>query len=171
MPKLKQIEKCKHPNSRRTKALVKRLKKQTARDKSKLSGLLKQNLLGEKLLWFRDNLPDKEVCSAGDIELAILQYLARFDAELEQIKIKHSIGQRRNRQHASREDIINMTIKNEREEFKTCGIELPDLLSSLQFRMLKEWTGELRFLQNFKLRRFNMNNLKDWKNKNDKMSN
>jgi translation machinery-associated protein 16 len=48
--------------------------------------------------------------------------LGRFDAELEQIKIKHSIGNRKNRQHASREDIINLTIKAEREEFNSCGL-------------------------------------------------
>lgn len=51
-------------------------------------------------------------------------YLGRFDEELDQIKMKHSVGQRKNRQHASREDIINMTIKREREEFDTCGLGL-----------------------------------------------
>jgi translation machinery-associated protein 16 len=52
----------------------------------------------------------------------LIRYLGRFDAELEQIKIKHSIGNRKNRQHANREDIINLTIKTEREEFNSCGL-------------------------------------------------
>ncbi|RLU25151.1 hypothetical protein DMN91_003243 [Ooceraea biroi] len=49
------------------------------------------------------------------------KYIGRNDEELEQITLKHSIG-RRNRQHASREDIIRMTKKREQEEFNTCGI-------------------------------------------------
>ena len=40
-------------------------------------------------------------------------------------------------------------------------LELPDLFNPTQLKMLKEWTGELRFLQNFKLRRFSLRNLKD----------
>ncbi|KAF7286764.1 hypothetical protein GWI33_004386 [Rhynchophorus ferrugineus] len=166
MPKVKQLEKCKHPNSRKTKALAKQLMKQNNRDKAKLSTNIKQNLLGEKLLWFRDNLnPDQKACTPKEIELLILKYLGRFNDELEQIKLKHSIGQRKNRQHANREDIINMTIKREKEEFKTCGIEMPDLLNVSQFNLLKCWSGELRLIQNFKLRRFSMKNLKDELNK------
>ncbi|CAG9766795.1 unnamed protein product [Ceutorhynchus assimilis] len=157
MPKLRQLEKCKHPNSRKTKALAKQMKKQTTKEKSKLSSNIKQNLLGEKLVWFRDNLDqEKDTCSPSEIEQLILKYLGRFDDELEQIKLKHSIGQRKNRQHANREDIINMTVKGEKEEFKTCGIELCDLLNPVQLKQLKNWNGELRFLQNFKLRRFSL---------------
>ncbi|XP_046742657.1 uncharacterized protein LOC124409213 [Diprion similis] len=48
--------------------------------------------------------------------------MARHDKELEQINIKHSIGGRKNRQHASREDILRMTKKNEEAEYDTCGI-------------------------------------------------
>jgi translation machinery-associated protein 16 len=50
------------------------------------------------------------------------RYIGRNDEELEQIGIKHSIGGRKNRQHASREDIIKMTKKREQEEFDTCGL-------------------------------------------------
>lgn len=41
---------------------------------------------------------------------------------MEQINIKRSIGSKRNRQHASREDIIRMTKEREKEEYNTCGI-------------------------------------------------
>lgn len=93
---MKQIEKCKHPNSRKTKALAKQLKKyvcirklitflliyrvprQSTKQKAKLSTNIKQNLLGEKLLWFRDNLDRQhESCSASDVELLILKYLGK----------------------------------------------------------------------------------------------
>ena len=36
--------------------------------------------------------------------------------------MKHSIGKRKNRQHASREDIIRLTLLQEKEEFATCGL-------------------------------------------------
>lgn len=75
--------------------------------------------------------PDTTVCTALQTEELILKYLARFDEELEQITIKHSVGSRKNRQHANREDIINMTKKREAEEFNTCGIGI--LISSLIF--------------------------------------
>lgn len=59
----------------------------------------------------------------------IQRYIKRNDQELEQIAIKHSIGGRRNRQHASREDIIKMTKAREQEEFNTCGIGIYIFLS------------------------------------------
>lgn len=52
----------------------------------------------------------------------LFRYLKRFDEELEHIQSKHSIGHRKNRQHASREDVIKLTKKHEEEEYKTCGI-------------------------------------------------
>ena len=50
--------------------------------------------------------------------------MERFDKELEQIKIKRLVGggQHRAHQHASREDVINMTIERERQEFESCGL-------------------------------------------------
>ncbi|KAG5885728.1 Translation machinery-associated protein 16-like protein [Gonioctena quinquepunctata] len=170
MPKIKQLEKCKHPNSRKTKALAKQVKKQHSREKSKLSNNIKLNLLGEKILWFKENLdPQWPVYTPQGINELITKYLSRFDEELEQIHIKHSIGNRKNRQHASREDIINLTIKREKEEYNTCGIEIPNLLDTIQFNVLKTWNGELRFLQNFKLRRFSKNNLEEEKRKLEKV--
>lgn len=73
--------------------------------------------------WFQDQLEESlEICTTSGIQELILKYLGRFDEELEQIKLKHSIGNRKNRQHASREDIIKMTVKREFEEYNTCGI-------------------------------------------------
>ncbi|CAH1154759.1 unnamed protein product [Phaedon cochleariae] len=161
-PKIKQLEKCKHPNSRKTRALTKQIKKQQIRQKHKLSSNIKLNLIGEKLLWFKDQVdPQWAICSPQQVDKLIAKYLSRFDEELEQINIKHSIGHRKNRQHASREDIINLTIKREKEEFNTCGIEMPNLLDLVQFNLLRTWNGELRFLQNFKLRMFSKKTLEE----------
>jgi translation machinery-associated protein 16 len=56
MTKIKELIKCKHPNSRKTNALVKQINKNKAREKSKHSGNIKLNILGEKIKWFKDNL-------------------------------------------------------------------------------------------------------------------
>lgn len=53
---------------------------------------------------------------------SLFRYLGRFDEELEQIQVKHTVGQRKSRQHASREDVIKMTKAREMNEFNTCGL-------------------------------------------------
>lgn len=83
----------------------------------------------------------------------------RFDDELEQICLKHSIGGRKNRQHASREDILRMNIKRELEEYNTCGIEIPNFLDKNNFLLVRQWNGELRYLQNIKLKRYGKKHL------------
>ncbi|XP_028171385.1 translation machinery-associated protein 16 homolog [Ostrinia furnacalis] len=156
MPKTKKtVQNLKHPNSRKTISLVKKMKKSEKRDTKKLGTDIKNNLIGEKIMWFKDRIPeDCSVLSKEQTLGLIEQYLSRFDEELEQILLKNSIGQRKNRQHASREDIINITKKNELEEFQTCGLEMPDLMDHQQMEVLRNWNGELRYLQHFKLKRF-----------------
>ncbi|XP_046671892.1 translation machinery-associated protein 16 homolog isoform X2 [Homalodisca vitripennis] len=150
-----------HPNSRKVQQLTKQVKKDAARKKAKMLHQMKLNLVGEKFLWFRDNLPQDKALDHDVIASVITQYIRRFDEELEQIALKHSIGgQRKNRQHASREDVIKLTKLQEEKEFETAGIELPNLLEPSQVEMLRKWNGELRFLQNFKLRRFSQQFLK-----------
>ncbi|CAG9558899.1 unnamed protein product [Danaus chrysippus] len=155
MPKIKNIEKLKHPNSRKTISIVKKTVKAEKKNDVKLGTHIKNNLIGEKILWFKERIP--EGCETLDKEQTlqlIEQYLGRFDDELEQIALKNSIGQRKKRQHASREDIINLSKKRELQEFETCGLEMPDLMDPQQMEVLMNWNGELRFLQNFKLKRF-----------------
>ncbi|XP_020293719.1 translation machinery-associated protein 16 [Pseudomyrmex gracilis] len=151
-----------HPNSRKAVMIAKKTKKISNRQKAKMAGVIKQNLVGEKMMWIQQHMvPD--VCPYTPELTAelLLKYIRRNDEELEQIVIKHSIGGRKNRQHASREDIIRMTKQREQEEFDTCGIEIPDILTSTQCEMLRNWNGELRLLSNFKFRRFGKKHLKD----------
>ncbi|XP_021924247.1 translation machinery-associated protein 16-like isoform X2 [Zootermopsis nevadensis] len=151
-----------HPKSRKAVKLTKQTKKITTREKTKLMHHMKQNLIGEKFLWFRDHLvPDITKYTPELILIIIELYLGRFKEELEQISLKHSIGNRKNRQHASREDIIRLTLLREEEEFATCGLEIPDVTIPKQLEMLRNWDGELRLLQNFKLRRFSRKSLRD----------
>ncbi|CAL7934108.1 unnamed protein product [Xylocopa violacea] len=151
-------KKVTHPNSRKSIAIAKRAKKITNRQKAKLSGLIKQNLIGEKMLWIKEHMvPD--VCPyTPELTARLLEmYIARNDEEMEQIVIKRSIGGRRNRQHASREDMIRMTKEREQEEYDTC--EIPDILNTSQCNMLRNWNGELKYLTNFKFRRFGKKHL------------
>lgn len=97
--------------------------RQNSRQKSKHTSNIKLNLLGEKIKWFQDHVDlSVDLYTPYQIHEFIEQYLGRFDDELKQIKLKHSIGNRKNRQHASREDIIKMTMKRELEEYNSCGI-------------------------------------------------
>ncbi|XP_031846031.1 translation machinery-associated protein 16 [Nomia melanderi] len=155
-------KKIAHPNSRKSIAITKRTKKIINRQKTKLGGLIKQNLLGEKMLWIQEHMvPD--VCPyTPELTATLLEtYIARNDEELEQINIKHSIGGRKNRQHASRQDVLRMTKEREQEEYNTCGIEIPDILNTTQCDMLRKWNGELKYLTNFKFRRFGKKHLND----------
>lgn len=158
MPNIKnlsksQLDKLKHPNSRKSLSLIKKAKKSEKKGQHKIGIHIKQNVIGEKLLWLKERLPDVDKLTKDEVTQLIETYLSRFDEELEQIALKNSVGQRKNRQHASREYIINMTKKKETEEFNTCGIEMLDLTDHQQLSTLKNWNGELRFLQHFKLKR------------------
>lgn len=130
------------------------------------SGGARLQLLGDKLLWFHDNLnlflaEGVEMTKTVMLELAT-GYLARFDDELEQINLKNSIGGSKNNkrtQHRSRQDTIEFTQKTEKDELEGCGLEMPDLLNSDNLKYFKDWNGELRFVQNIKLRRFSRKDL------------
>ena len=80
-------------------------------------------------------------------------FLSRFEEELEQIRLKNSVGGKRT-QHVARTDVIRMTMETEREEWEGCGLEMPDLLDAENLKYFREWSGELRFVQNIKLGRF-----------------
>lgn len=161
MPKVKQsLDKLKHPNSRKTISLAKKMMKNEKKNHNKLGTHIKNNLIGEKILWFKERIPSEcAILNKQQVLNLIETYLARFDEELEQIALKNSIGHRKSRQHASREDIIKITKDREIEEFSTCGLEVPDLMNEQQMEVLKNWNGELRFLQHFKLKRISRSHL------------
>ncbi|XP_012276326.1 translation machinery-associated protein 16 [Orussus abietinus] len=151
-----------HPNSRKTAAIIKKNKKVSNRQKSKLGKVISQNIVAEKMMWLRDHMTPNVSPYTPELTAELLQlYIARHNEELDQIAIKHSIGGKRMRQHASREDILRMTKAREQEEYDTCGIEIPDVLNSTQCDLLRTWEGELRYLPNFKFRRFGKKHLKE----------
>ena len=119
--------------------------------------------VGEKLLWFHDNLEGVLCDDNSDIVTKSMMldlangYLSRFQDEIEQIKLKNSIGgnKKNKRDHyRSRMDVINLAIQTETNEFNGCGLEMPDLLNSEVLSYFRKWNGELKFVQNINLKRF-----------------
>ena len=149
-----------HPKSRKAaKMHYKEQRKLKISTKHTIGGQRLQ-ILGEKLLWFHDNMhsvlsdESKKTLNSREILDLIQAYIERFEDELEQINLKNSIGQFKKRnQHQSRIDSIELTKKNDNEQFNGCGIEIPDLTDPENFKKFKDWNGELRFVQNFKLKR------------------
>lgn len=80
MPNLKKnLDKLKHPNSRKTISLAKKMKKGEKRDQNKLGTHIKQNLIGEKIMWFKERIPeDCAVLTKGQTLELMETYLARY---------------------------------------------------------------------------------------------
>lgn len=169
--------KCKHPNSRKTKALAKKTKRYrnithsllnpynthpllnpyytcriNNRDKIKLGHAAKANILGEKFGWFTEQLEEKEEALTPEEFLELCdRYLNRFEEEIEQIKLKQSISKNRSHQHFSRESAINMTMQRENADFNGPGFQLLDLCNPVQFQVFKDWNGNTMSLQHIKM--------------------
>ena len=120
----KELEKCKHPNSRKTKALSKKARRQNNKHKQRLGHAIKSNIMGEKLTWFLEHIEEDRTTplTPHEFEELIELYLKRFDEELEQIALKQSISKNRSHQHAARQDVIKITLEKETGEYKSGGI-------------------------------------------------
>lgn len=183
-PKVKtkagQENKLIHPKSRKADQISREWHRQVRVKNNRKETATKLSILGEKIAWFRDNLPedDTEITYTVTAEL-IEKYLARFDEEVEQIQMKNQIGQRSSRQHASREDSIAHTQKLEKQEFETCGLgkcynlltvkfyihiiplktEIPDVMCPKNLDYLRKWDGALKFITNISLKRYSKKKL------------
>ncbi len=152
-----------HPKSRKAAKMHHKEYRKIKVNSQLKTGGAKLQAVGEKLNWFKENF---DICldsSESDVVdkkfmLRLAEaFLSRFNEEVEQIRLKRSIGHRGNqnqKQHRSRLDVIELTQKTEREEFDGCGLEMPDLLDEENLKRFQDWEGELRFVQNIKLKRF-----------------
>lgn len=167
----KELEKCKHPNSRKTKALGKKARRQNNKHKVRLGHAIKSNLMGEKLSWFLGHIDENRTTplSPHEFEHLIALYLQRFDEELAQIALKQSIGKHRANQHAARRDVINITLERERNEYQSGGMgmslniywlnrisfvllaEMLNLCDAAKFKALLDWDGSALSVQHLKL--------------------
>ncbi|XP_034455432.1 translation machinery-associated protein 16 [Hippoglossus hippoglossus] len=157
MPKVqkgKVHEKAVHPFSRKAAYLAreeirlrKKAKQKTGKN-SRLSGI------GEKLLWFQEQLdPAKTTYTSKDACDIIERYLQRYDPELEQIKLINGIKGRQGCVHGAREAVIKQTIEQERALYDGVGFEIPDIINAKNLKTFREWTGSLKKLPNIKLRK------------------
>ena len=144
-------------------------------------GLNRLTGLAEKLSWLREALPgvEDEEGKVGDflsehvllpffqvtcagVLLLVQGFLTRFDDEVAQIKLKQSIGgnqKNRRLQHSARMDAIELTTKTELSDFNGCGLELPDFFDQKTLEYFRGWEGEVRYVQNIKLKRFRKSDL------------
>lgn len=120
----KALEKCKHPNSRRTKALSKKAKRYNDHQKKRLGHAVKCNLIGQKLSWFLERIDEKRTdpLTPEEFDQLIQEYLQRFDEELKDIALKRSISKNRSNQHCARENAIKMTLEKERNDYRSGGM-------------------------------------------------
>lgn len=157
---LKDNKKVVHPKSRKAKKLNKQFSRSLKMQKRRSESNMKLQVLGDKLLWFKENMDSSlEKYTPMDILNLIQRYIDRNSEELEQISLKQSIAGRNFNQHASRKDRINITYENETNLFTGAGFETIDLLNPESLKIFKAWNGELRYLTNFKLRRFKKQSL------------
>uniref|UniRef100_W8B2C0 Translation machinery-associated protein 16 n=1 Tax=Ceratitis capitata TaxID=7213 RepID=W8B2C0_CERCA len=149
----KELEKCKHPNSRKTKALSRKARRQNNKHKARMGHAIKSNIMGEKLNWFLGHIDEERTqpLMPQEFEDLIALYLKRFDEELAQIALKQSISKNRSKQHAAREDVIRITLEKERSEYQTGGMELLNLCDPVKFKSLMDWDGSALSVQHLKL--------------------
>ncbi|SPP78816.1 translation machinery-associated protein 16 homolog [Drosophila guanche] len=168
----KELDKCKHPNSRKTKALGKKARRQNNKHKVRLGHAIKSNIMGEKLTWFLGQIAEDRTTplTPQEFEDLIALYMQRFDEELAQINLKQSIGKHRANQHAARKDVITITLEKERNEYKSGGMELVNLCDPLKLKMLRDWDGSALSVQHLKLDLVSYNMLERLKKPEEKLT-
>ena len=151
-----------HPNSRHALFIQKQNNREQRLMKNKAEAAIKQEQLQQKLLWYQSNLDSqKSMYTKNEVAELTVKYLERFKDELEQIGIVNSVGNRQTKQHQARETAIKITKERETYEFDTVGIEVPDLLNGKNLEYFRNWTGEIRYFPNIKLRKSKRSDLKD----------
>ncbi|XP_076368244.1 translation machinery-associated protein 16 isoform X2 [Tachypleus tridentatus] len=118
------IQKLIHPNSRKALQLSRKEHRGSKVQRKKEETNLKQQIKLKKLLWFKENLEEKDYLSPAEVFHVIERYLHRFDEEIEQIEIINGIKGRQSGQHISRKDSIRFTLEQENREFESTGLDV-----------------------------------------------
>jgi translation machinery-associated protein 16 len=161
-----------HPNSRHALYIQKQNNREHRLMKNKAESAIKQEHLQQKLLWYQTNLDSqKSMYTKNEVAELTCTYLERFNDELEQIGIVNSVGNRQTKQHQAREAAIKITKERENHEFDTIGIDVPDLLNGKNLEYFRNWTGEIRYFPNIKLRKSKRSDLKEKTEKIDESEN
>ncbi|KAK7502352.1 hypothetical protein BaRGS_00006305 [Batillaria attramentaria] len=143
-----------HPYSRKALKVERQINHDKRAVKSRSDRSSKLDVLADKLKWFHDRLDDRVSYTKADLVDLVQQYLGRFDEELEQIAIVQGVGARKpNKQHAPRQAAIKITMEMEKNEFESVGIQVPDLINGEHVKAFRDWNGEMKYMQNFKMRK------------------
>ena len=170
-PKSKVAKTVIHPNSRHASQLARQSHHEMKKQKSKSDTTIKQEQLRQKLQWFQDNMETQKTSfTKHDLAVMVTDYLERFKDELEQINIVNSVGNRQSKQHVARETAIRFTQERETTEFEGVGIEVPDLINGKNLNYFKNWTGEVRYFPNIKLRKIKKSDLNKETESNEDMA-
>ena len=156
MPKVKRLAKLIHPNSRKAMELASKEYHKARNAKSHQETKNKFHALSRKLQWFKEalaSLETKPFYSIDDTHSLIELYFHRFDDEVEQIQVKNSIGKRqKSGQHFSRQNAIHITLEQEKNEYETSGLIVPDLTNAENVEILRKWNGETHLLQTIRVK-------------------
>ncbi|RNA37824.1 translation machinery-associated 16-like protein [Brachionus plicatilis] len=173
MPKVKRINKIIHPNSRKALELASKEHHKARHARTVENTKNKTNVLIKKILWFKEEITvenqqeqmetetqvdedqafrQKKSYTMEDMHKLINLYFQRFDDEIEQIKLKNSVGKRNIGQHFSREKSIQMTLESEKNEYETSGLIVPDLTLIDNVNLIRSWKGERNRLQTIKFK-------------------
>ncbi|CAG5122846.1 unnamed protein product [Candidula unifasciata] len=165
--RLKKKERPIHPFSRKALQLGKQMIHGKRLEAARNTQAVRSELLAEKLRWFQNHLDDRHLYTKQDVVDLVMEYRNRFNEELEQIDIIQSVGNRKGlNQHASRESSINITVEEETNQFNSSGIEVPDLINKKHLEDFKKWNGEIKFIQNLKLKKISFRDLERLDEKN-----
>lgn len=121
----------------------------------------------ERLRWFQMRLkPDTVKYSPNDMLQFISAYLNRFTIDVQSLKKQlqeRSPSNKNTSLNASKKALIAMEaiIKQEAEEFDSCGLEVPDLMNGKDLKQLQEWDGSAIQVQHFRLKRMRRKNLEE----------
>ncbi|KAI6660656.1 Translation machinery-associated protein 16 [Oopsacas minuta] len=147
----KQTNKQLHPHSRKLKQLSKKIIHKNKQEKQQQTKYISNTFIVNKLKWFQTEMDQsKEVFSISEICQLIERYLLRFDTQL-----KPELTPKYSYKSSCKLDGTRMTIEREMELFSTIGLEAPDLTNKNVVTFLKEWNGDIKWLQShIPLKRF-----------------
>eukprot|EP00050_Salpingoeca_kvevrii_P004722 m.258124 g.258124 ORF g.258124 m.258124 type:complete len:159 (+) comp11033_c1_seq24:2915-3391(+) len=107
---------------------------------------------GAMVMWFRDEIEeDKPQFTEDEVCQLIDRFVHRHEAELEELQALSR--ERKMRVKPNRQDQLEHALQLEQALFRS-GFEAPDLTKPKNVARLREWNGELRFLQNIEMRKF-----------------
>lgn len=142
-----------HPNSRKAQYLARKACREQRVVNSKAAASKKTELLADRLAWFHEHGDLEKCMSKADLAKLCIEYLGRFEGELEQINIVRGVGSRQGQQFVARESAITIALEKDNAEVDSIGLEVPDLINGKNLDYFRTWNGEIKFLPNIKLRK------------------